>query len=117
MQNNPKVTILRDIFALDANSEHLAWQPFREGIDIYPIYKNSTHSSAALLRYAPGSSVPAHEHLGYEHILVLAGEQADEYDTYPKGSFVVSPPGTAHSITSPKGCIVLAVWEKPVKFL
>jgi anti-sigma factor ChrR (cupin superfamily) len=117
MQNNRNVMILRDIFALETNSEHLAWQPFREGIEIYPIYKSNTGSSAALLRYAPGSSVPSHEHLGYEHILVLAGAQADEHHAYPKGSFVVSPPGTTHSIKSPGGCIVLAVWEKPVKFL
>lgn len=117
MQNDLNVTILRDIFALESSSEHLAWQPFREGIDIFPIYKSTTGSSAALLRYAPGSSVPSHEHMGYEHILVLSGAQADENHEYPKGSLVVSTPGTKHSIRSPNGCIVLAIWEKPVRFI
>lgn len=117
MQNDLKVMILSDIFALESRAEHLAWQPFRDGIDIFPLYKSNTGSSAALLRYAPGSSVPSHEHMGYEHILVLAGAQADENNEYPKGSFVISPPGTKHSIRSLNGCIVLAVWEKPVQFI
>jgi anti-sigma factor ChrR (cupin superfamily) len=109
--------ILHDIFTLAAHPEQVAWQPFREGIDIYPIYKSKLGCAAALLRYAPGSSVPTHEHMGYEHILVLSGEQKDELHQYPQGTLVISPPGTSHSIKSQSGCVVLAVWEKPVSFL
>ena len=109
--------VLHDIFTLAAHPEQVAWQPFREGVEIYPIYKGEIGCSAALLRYAPGASIPAHEHVGYEHILVLSGEQRDERHQYPKGTLVISPPGTSHSILSHSGCVVLAIWEKPVSFL
>jgi len=55
--------------------------------------------------------------MGYEHILILEGEQQDEHYIYPQGTLVISPPGTSHSVQSPQGCIVLAIWEKPVSFL
>lgn len=109
--------ILRDFFTLELQPDKLAWQPFRPGVEIYPLYKCDQGCSAALLRYSPGSAVPAHEHTGYEHILVLSGAQADEKHIYRKGTLVISPPGTSHSITSTGGCIVLAIWEKPVQFL
>ncbi|MBI1423251.1 MAG: cupin domain-containing protein [Gammaproteobacteria bacterium] len=117
MTDPTQTLILPDIFQLAAQPERLAWQPFRAGIEIFPIYKSSQGCSAALLRYAPGSRVPAHAHVGYEHILVLSGEQNDERHQYPQGAFVVSPPGTSHTVESPAGCIVLAIWEKPVSFL
>jgi len=114
----PKQTIiLPDIFAIAAEPDRLKWQPFHDGIDIYPIYKNKQGCAAALLRYAPGSSVPAHEHMGYEHILVLHGEQSDEQHHYPQGTLTVSPPGSSHAVHSMRGCVVLAIWEKPVSFL
>lgn len=117
MADADPVIILRDIFTLAAYPERLAWEYFREGIDIYPIYKSERGCAAALLRYAPGAAVPAHQHLGYEHILVLTGEQSDERHHYPHGTLAISPPGTSHAIQSPRGCIVLAIWEKPVSFL
>jgi anti-sigma factor ChrR (cupin superfamily) len=70
-----------------------------------------------LLRYAPGSQVPSHQHEGYEHVYVLSGEQQDERGTYPAGTFVVNPPGTSHRVWSPQGCLVLVVWQRPVRFL
>jgi len=106
-----------DIFGIAAQPDSVEWEPFREGVEIHPIYKSAGGCSAALLRYAPGSSVPTHEHLGYEHILVLTGEQNDQYHTYPQGTLVISPPGTSHAVESESGCIVLAIWEKPVRFL
>lgn len=30
---------------------------------------------------------------------------------------IINPPGTSHGILSESGCIVLAIYEKPVKFL
>jgi anti-sigma factor ChrR (cupin superfamily) len=57
------------------------------------------------------------EHVGYEHIFVLAGSQQDENGVYGSGSFVVNPPGTRHKVSSKSGCIVLAIYEKPVRFV
>ncbi|MEJ2392122.1 MAG: cupin domain-containing protein [Gammaproteobacteria bacterium] len=116
MAEGDKAIVLRRLFELGTDSVELDWQPFREGIDIYPIYESQQGCSAALLRYAPGATVPAHTHTGYEHILVLEGEQQDENGLYEQGTLMISTPGTSHTIFSPAGCIVLAIWEKPVNF-
>ncbi|MBC8051442.1 MAG: cupin domain-containing protein [Sphingobacteriaceae bacterium] len=107
--------LLQNLTGMDYNT--LEWQFFREGMSIYPIYQ-SVHSdaSAALLKYEPGASAPNHEHLGYEHIFVLQGSQQDERGIYQAGDLLINHPGSSHSITSPGGCVVLAIWEKPVQF-
>lgn len=117
MADSVHAIILHDLFGIAAQPDRVAWEPFRDGVDIYPIYKSTHGCSAALLRYAPGSTVPSHEHLGYEHILILEGEQNDECHPYSQGTLVISPPGTSHAIQSDGGCVVLAIWEKPVRFL
>lgn len=117
MENENGPIILRDLFALALNSEIPAWRHFREGVEIHPIYTDNAGCSAALLRYAPGSSVPVHKHTGYEHILIISGEQSDGQRRYQSGDLIISRPGSTHAITSDSGCIVLAVWEKPVSFI
>ncbi|MEN9580622.1 MAG: hypothetical protein RJA70_3631 [Pseudomonadota bacterium] len=94
-----------------------SWEPFREGLDVCWLYRVDGGPSAALLRYAPGAHVPEHAHEGFEHIVVLHGEQADDTGPVPAGSCLIHGPGTHHSVTSVRGCIVLAIWEKPVRFL
>ena len=108
--------ILDNILSLHENPELIVWAPFREGVDIHPIYRDEDGCSAALLKYQPGSRIPAHQHEGYEHILILSGEQSDDENVYTRGQLVIHPPGSSHSIYSKTGCIVMAIWEKPVKF-
>jgi anti-sigma factor ChrR (cupin superfamily) len=55
-------------------------------------------------------------HEGCEYILVLEGAQEDERGVYPAGTFLVNEPGSRHSVKSPEGCTVLAIWAKPVVF-
>ena len=94
------------------------WASFRPGVTAHRIYGDgSSGPSAVLLRYVPGARVPEHEHVGYEHVFVLEGEQFDEHGAYPAGSFVVNPPGTRHSPGSVGGCMVLVIYEKPVRFV
>ncbi len=96
----------------------LPWQPFRPGIEVHTLYGElGVSAAAALLRYASGAALPTHEHVGFEHIWVLRGSQSDEHGEYHAGSFVVNRPGTRHSVTSAGGCVVLAVWERPVRFV
>lgn len=71
----------------------------------------------ALLRYAPGASVPRHVHVGLETIIVLEGIQADERGAYGAGTMVLNPPGSIHSVWSDPGCTILIQWEKPAEFL
>lgn len=53
--------------------------------------------ATSLVRYAPNSDFPRHEHGGGEEILVLDGEFADEHGRYPAGSYLRNPIGTAHA--------------------
>jgi len=117
MPDSEDSIILHNLIGQGADFTALPWQAFRDGIEIYPIYKNQQGCSAALLRYAPGASIPSHAHTGYEHILILEGEQADEGGAYSQGTLMISPPGSSHSIVSRTGCVVLAIWERPVSFL
>ena len=105
-------------FALDALRADAKFIPFRPGVEISRLYENeATGASAAILRYAPGASVPEHIHQGYEHVLILEGEQRDHRGSYAAGTLVVNPPGTRHTVTSPKGCIALLIWQNPVHFV
>jgi anti-sigma factor ChrR (cupin superfamily) len=109
--------IIPTLFGPGADLDSLPWQPFREGVEIYALYGDrATGPAAALLRYAPGAKLPWHAHAGYEHILVLSGAQRDEYGEKPIGTLAINPPGTSHHVSSPAGCVVLAIWEKPVVF-
>ena len=106
--------VLSDLKAMAADPE-LDWEPFQPGVDMFRLYPTEHDGAgAALLRYQPGASVPRHLHTGFEHILVLSGSQTDENGTYGAGTLVVNPPGTRHTVSSPDGCIVLAIWAKPV---
>ena len=71
----------------------------------------------AVLRYAPGANVPHHLHTGLETILVLDGVQSDERGDYAKGTLIMNPEGTTHSVWSEHGCAVLIQWERPVQIL
>jgi anti-sigma factor ChrR (cupin superfamily) len=116
MKREPPVSRL-DLNEIARRPEALAWQAFRPGVEIVRIYGGDGDGpAAALLRYAPGASVPPHEHTGHEHVYVLAGAQEDERGRYPAGAFVVNPPGSAHAVRSPEGCLALVVWERPVRF-
>ncbi len=73
--------------------------------------------AAALLHFLETTAVPEHSHDGYEHIIVLAGSQRDEWGNLPVGTLRVHSPGTNHKVVAEKGCLVLAIYEKPVRFV
>lgn len=113
-----RVLKLHDLFQVSGWQHKLPWRPFKEGVDIYRLYGDGeTGPTAALLRFRAGGRVPLHEHTGYEHIFVLSGSQVDENSRADTGMLIINPPGTSHSILSEAGCIVLAIYEKPVRFL
>jgi anti-sigma factor ChrR (cupin superfamily) len=116
--DSERVLKLNDLFQVSGWQQKLRWKPFQEGVDIYRLYGDGeTGPTAALLRFRPGARVPLHEHTGYEHIFVLAGSQVDENSRAETGMLIINPPGTSHSILSEAGCIVLAIYEKPPKFI
>jgi anti-sigma factor ChrR (cupin superfamily) len=109
--------VVPDLKEVVAHPERLDWKPLRPGIEIHHLYDGGPDgATAAFLRYQPGTRLARHRHVGLEHILVLAGSQEDERGHYRVGALVVNPPGTAHNVSSAEGCIVLALWERPVRF-
>lgn len=110
--------VVNNLFGRGTDFDRFDWQFFRQGVDIARLHGGQDDGpSAALLRYAPGASVPVHVHHGAEHILVLTGSQSDEDGLYPAGTLVVHGPTTRHSVASEQGCIVLAIWQRPVEIL
>jgi anti-sigma factor ChrR (cupin superfamily) len=100
---------------LSGDWRHCAFEYFREGVEICRLVRGEPE--LALLRYAPGASVPKHLHTGLETILVLEGSQSDEFGHYGPGSLVANAEGTAHSVASDEGCVVLIQWTRPVQIL
>ena len=62
--------------------------------------------ATSIVRYAPGSSFPAHTHDGGEEFLVLDGVFQDEFGDYPSGSYVRNPPTSRHTPRSEPGCVI-----------
>lgn len=109
---------LKDLFHIAEWHHRLPWKPFQPGVEIYRLYGDGVEGpTAALLRFQPGGRVPLHEHTGWEHILVLTGTQVDENTRADAGMLIINPPGTSHAVLSEHGCVVLAIYEKPVRNL
>jgi anti-sigma factor ChrR (cupin superfamily) len=63
--------------------------------------------ATSIVRYAPGSAFPRHEHGAGEEFLVLDGVFSDEHGDYGVGTYVRNPPGSGHSPFSKGGCRIL----------
>lgn len=117
--NNAAPTIeLSGLFEMARNHDSLTWDYFRDGVDIHRLYGDGrVGPSAALLHYRETMPIPPHVHEGYEHILVLVGCQEDADGRVEAGSLRIHPPGTEHHGMGYAGCVLLAIYEKPVRFL
>jgi anti-sigma factor ChrR (cupin superfamily) len=100
-----------------ALSPKLAWRHFAPGVQIYRLWGAANGRSGALLRYAAGSKIARHRHEGTENIYVLIGAQRDDRGDYEVGAHVVNDPGSVHTVSSPTGCVVFVVWERPNTFI
>jgi anti-sigma factor ChrR (cupin superfamily) len=115
--NNKVVPLIFEQLLNSLKDTSLNWESFRNGIEVARIYSTGADGpSAAFLRYQPGARLGRHRHRGYEHILILSGSQIDDNGKHLAGTLIVHPPGSSHGIKSIEGCIVLAIWEKPVEF-
>lgn len=118
MDNIDLPQIVTGLMNIEQNLDHFEWEVFKEGIEIHRIYEQINNGpAAALLRYSAGAHAPMHLHTGYEHILILSGTQTDGVNVYSKGMLMISEPGSRHRIMSETGCVVLAIWQNPVKFM
>lgn len=62
--------------------------------------------ATSIVRYLKGSRFAAHRHERGEEFLVLDGVFADEHGSYPTGTYVRNPPGSAHTPRSDEGCVL-----------
>ena len=88
------------------DTRRAAWQPGRvAGIEIMPLHRHGPEA-VVLLRWAPGIAYPRHDHPDGEELFVLEGALEDEHGRYPRGTWVRSPPGSAHAPSSREGCML-----------
>lgn len=98
------------------------YQPgLRKNVLIYPLFDNTKDdpqgSDAALIRYLPDAFTPPHLHVGYEMVLVLAGDYIENDVSYAPGALIIRAPGTTHEMRSKHGCTILAMRDIPVQQL
>jgi anti-sigma factor ChrR (cupin superfamily) len=68
--------------------------------------------ATSLVRFAPGSFFPHHEHGGGEEIFVIEGLLEDEHGSYPAGTYLRDPVGTSHTPFTKEGCLLFVkLWQ------
>jgi len=97
------------------NSQELDWvgSPL-PGVQRRMLDRDGVESGRAtsVVRYAPDSFFPPHEHPGGEEYIVLEGIFSDESGDYGPGFYVRNPPGSKHRPHSEKGCTILVkLWQ------
>lgn len=101
------------------NVDELPWNPTpTPGIDMKILLDvPETGLLTALFRWAPGTSLPLHEHVEIEQTYVLSGSIVDDEGEVREGNYVWRPKGNRHIARSPNGALVLSFFLKPNKFL
>ena len=68
--------------------------------------------ATSIVRYAPNTSFPGHQHPGGEEILVLSGTFCEGDKHYPVGWYLRNPPGSSHQPSSSEGAIIFVkLWQ------
>jgi anti-sigma factor ChrR (cupin superfamily) len=90
-------------------TDELPWIPSpMAGVERRPLDRigGEVARATSLVRYAPGSNFPAHDHALGEEFLVIDGVFSDEHGDYPAGTYVRNPPGSRHSPRTGPGCVI-----------
>ena len=92
-------------FAIDTHGAD--WQDGGPGREVLPLYGEDGYpESIRLVRLAPGTEVPEHDHPGGEEVFVLEGGIEDEDGRYGAGDWLRSPAGSRHRVRSEQGCLM-----------
>jgi anti-sigma factor ChrR (cupin superfamily) len=79
---------------------------------------SSTAAGFYIVRFPPGATSAAHEHIGYEEFIVLDGSLTDcDGTTYFTNDCVSLPPGSTHASHSESGCVTAAMNNGPFRVL
>lgn len=117
--NVPGIDALGELASRYIGVEALPWKPTpTPGIDMKILMQDKDSGLlTALFRWAPGTSLPLHEHVEVEQTYVLQGSIEDDEGEVATGDFVWRPRGNRHLARSPKGALVLSFFLRPNKFL
>lgn len=99
--------------------ESLPWKPTPSpGIDMKVLLQDhETGLLTALFRWQPNTYLDLHEHIEIEQSYVLEGSIRDAEGTASAGQFVWRPQGNIHEVWSDEGCLLIAFFLKPNRFL
>jgi len=84
------------------------WQAGRTpGLQVLPLYAEDGYPEVMrLVRYAPGTDFPRHDHPGGEEIYVIEGALEDEFGEHGAGAWMRYPAGSVHTPRSAGGCLL-----------
>ena len=96
----------------------LPWTPSKfPGIDMKVLMEDKESGLlTALFRWAPGSTLPLHEHVELEQTFVLEGSIEDSEGVATAGNYVWRPGGSRHVATSKNGALVIGFFLRPNLF-
>jgi anti-sigma factor ChrR (cupin superfamily) len=85
------------------------------------LFDKATGVVTALMRFAPGATLPDHEHVRIEQTYVLEGKLEDKEGpakglSVGPGEFVWREAGSRHVAWTPEGGLMLAMFQVPNKF-
>lgn len=99
----------------------LRWRSAWKGSSQFALVHANPHDRGFLVaaRAPRQSGFPAHEHLGPEDGVVLAGGYDDEFGSFEVGDYAVYEAGSRHRPETDRqeGCVILVRLELPNRFL
>jgi len=109
---------LADIASRFVTVAELPWEETGfEGITVKTLLVDKkTGVLTTLLKMAPGTTLPDHEHMLIEQTYVLDGHLVCPEGECKAGDFVWRPAGSRHTAWSPNGGLMIAFFQVPNKF-
>jgi len=85
------------------------WKPLPfEGVSMKTLYKFEEGGSTVLIKMAPNSSFPLHNHAADEEVYVIEGECKIGKHQLSKGDYLFTSKETIHAPSTREGCILFA---------
>ena len=116
---NVPPAVASDLASRFVDVESLPWEKTRfPGIEQKTLLLDkSTGLLTALMRMAPGTKLPDHEHVKIEQTFVLEGSLVCPEGECRAGQYVWRPAGSRHHAwAGPKGGVFLGIFQMPNKF-
>ena len=95
------------------------WKPGSvPGVSVQVLRRDkTTGESTSLVRFAPGTKFPAHNHPAGEEIFVLEGDFTVGAHRLTSGDYLYTPPNGKHAASTEGGCLVIVTLPKPVEII